>query len=159
MPTNYVEHEMGLDLPKLKSLIAGKATKLSHKHLVGDKKVLMPQTLLKKLMMHHVKGEGMTMKWSGAHIKRLLRDPEGEGFFGDLWGGLKKAVKFAKDVANDPITKAVASAVANSDIGKTALNVGEAALNDVDPELNVGTTVKNAIQKYANGKGVKGKGF
>lgn len=105
----YHTHHMHLSEHDVHRLARGESVKIPHAHLKGTHKVLLTGGQVKKFIHAYHSGKGTTLKMSHAQVRKHVT--EGCGFFSSLVSGAKK--------------------LANSDLGKFALNTGLNKLQQV----------------------------
>ena len=151
----YKRHNINISKAAAKRLLMGESINIKHMHL---KEGPVPILLLRRHLLGMQKvarqGKGMySLKISKAHA-RDLGEKFGEGFWGDLWSGIKKVGKTIAKVASHPITKAAVKEI--TQIKPVAKKIDQLAsvANNVAPGLKLGDIAKAGLKSYT-GSGMK----
>ena len=154
---------MTLSRAAAKRLLMGESVAVKHSQVMGEVPIALLTKHMRGLSKLHQSGKGMyVMKISTSHAK-YLGEKYGQGFWGDLWNGIKKVGKTIAKVATHPLTKAAVKEVSNLKPVAQRLDAAQKFVNEQAPGLRLGDVGRKALKDYTGGrvkvmKAKKGKG-
>ena len=124
----------------------------------GDVPVPVLKSHISRMMKAYKSGKGFVLQpLSASHRRYMIDGKHGDGFFSDLWSGIKS---IGKKIIDNPVVRAIAKpvlkVVKNLPVVKNVIDEAESVANSLPGGLNLGTKARKALDDYA-GSGMKRK--